>query len=85
MGCMAGSGETAPVVRIVHAKWCGAFGLGFFWHHAVVLVREGGASIDSIDPEAPELGAFDASRTTCVHWSAGGQVSGWGFRPPAFL
>lgn len=60
--------------RIVHLKWRGAFGLSFFFHHAVCLVRESGEPTDSADPQCPVLGRFDAARTTCVHWSAGGQA-----------
>lgn len=64
---------TFPVSRVAHVKYRGAFGVSFFWHHAVVLIRDGGEA-DCGDAEAPELGAFDASRTTAVHWSAGGQA-----------
>ena len=63
------------MLRVVHVRYRGAFGLSFFWHHAVVLLHPPPADASdqelTVDPDAPDLGAFHVPSAVVVHWSAG--------------
>lgn len=66
--------NSESVLRVAHVRYRGAFGLPFFWHHAVALLRDGPAP--SVDPVAPALGPFNATAAEVFHWSAGSGAGG---------
>ena len=72
------------MLRVAHVRYRGAFGVSFFWHHAVVLLHPPPADAPpdalTVDPDAPELGAFHVPSAVVVHWSAGA-TAGEGTNP----